>query len=116
MVFLPFYAILRSIPHKAAGIIAMAFSLLVLFLLPFLNTSMVKDSSSRMFFKICYFAALADFLVLGWLGQSPVKDGYIFVGQVATVYYFIFFLLLLPFSSSLETLWIYYRSKGFLKD
>jgi ubiquinol-cytochrome c reductase cytochrome b subunit len=114
--FLPFYAILRSIPHKAAGIIAMAFSLLVLFLLPFLNTSMVKDSSSRMFFKICYFAALADFLVLGWLGQSPVKDGYIFVGQVATVYYFIFFLLLLPFSGSLETLWIYYRSKGFLKD
>lgn len=111
--FLPFYAILRSIPHKAAGIIAMASSLLVLFIIPFLNTSLVKDSSSRMFFKICYFAAVADFLVLGWLGQSPVKDGYILVGQFATVYYFIFFLVLLPFAGSIETLWVYYRGRGF---
>jgi ubiquinol-cytochrome c reductase cytochrome b subunit len=113
--FLPFYAILRSIPHKAAGIMAMAFSLLVLFIIPFLNTSLVKDSSSRMFFKICYFAAIADFLVLGWLGQSPVKDGYIFVGQVATVYYFLFFLVLLPFAGSLETLWVYSKSRGFFR-
>jgi ubiquinol-cytochrome c reductase cytochrome b subunit len=114
--FLPFYAILRSIPHKAAGIMAMAFSLIVLFIIPFLNTSLVKDTSSRMFFKVCYFAAVADFLVLGWLGQSPVKDGYIFVGQVATVYYFFFFLILLPFAGSLETLWVYYRSKSFFKN
>jgi ubiquinol-cytochrome c reductase cytochrome b subunit len=113
--FLPFYAILRSIPHKAAGIMTMVFSLLVLFLIPFLNTSLVKDSSSRMFFKVAYFAAIADFLVLGWVGQSPVKDCYIFVGQVATVYYFIFFLILLPFAGSIETLWVYYRSKGFFK-
>jgi len=89
--FLPFYAMLRSIPHKAAGILAMFFSLLVLFIIPFLNTSLVKDTSSRLFFKFCYFAVLADFLILGWLGQSPVKDSYIFVGQVATLYYFLFF-------------------------
>lgn len=113
--FLPFYAILRSIPHKAAGILAMVFSLLVLFLIPFLNTSSVKDTSSRMFFKICYFAAVGDFLALGWLGQSPVKDWYILAGQVATVYYFIFFIILLPFAGSIETLWIYHRSKGFFK-
>ena len=83
---------LRSIPHKAAGIIAMFFSLMILFLIPFLNTSIIKDSNSRIFFKICYFAVLADFLVLGWLGQSPVKDCYIFAGQVATFYYFFSFL------------------------
>jgi ubiquinol-cytochrome c reductase cytochrome b subunit len=87
----------------------MAFSLLVLFLLPFLNTSLVKDSSSRMFFRICYFAAIADFLVLGWLGQSPVEDWYILVGQIATVYYFVFFIILLPFSGTIETLWVFHR-------
>lgn len=105
--FLPFYAILRSIPHKTAGILAMLFSLLVLFILPFINTSLVKDSSSRLVFKIFYFIALADFLLLGWLGQSPVKDGYIFAGQIATVYYFLFFLVLLPFSGICETLFTY---------
>ena len=105
--FLPFYAILRSIPHKAAGIISMLLSLLVLFILPFINTSLVKDTSSRMLFKVFYFAAIADFLVLGWLGQSPVKDCYILVGQVATVYYFIFFLVLLPFSGSMERALVY---------
>jgi ubiquinol-cytochrome c reductase cytochrome b subunit len=109
--FLPFYAILRSIPHKAAGIIAMAFSLLIFFILPFLNTSLVKDSSSRILFKVCYFAAVADFLALGWLGQSPVKDGYIFAGQVATVYYFIFFLVLLPFAGSIEASWVYSKNQ-----
>jgi ubiquinol-cytochrome c reductase cytochrome b subunit len=109
--FLPFYAMLRSIPHKVAGILTMAFSLLVLFLLPFLNTSLVKDSSSRMFFRICYFAAIADFLVLGWLGQSPVEDWYILVGQIATVYYFVFFIILLPFSGTIETLWVFHRRK-----
>jgi len=112
--FLPFYAMLRSIPHKAGGIITMALSLLVLFILPFINTSLVKDSSSRMFFKVCYFAAIADFLLLGWLGQSPVRDWYILVGQIATIYYFLFFLILLPFAGTIETLWIYYnRSRSF---
>ncbi len=100
--FLPFYAILRSIPHKTAGILAMLFSILVLFLLPFINTSLVKESSSRLIFKIFYFTALADFLLLGWLGQSPVKDGYIFAGQIATVYYFLFFLVFLPLAGILE--------------
>jgi quinol-cytochrome oxidoreductase complex cytochrome b subunit len=101
--FLPFYAMLRSIPHKVAGILTMLFSLLVLFLLPFLDTSLVKGSS-RMFFRICYFAMIADFLVLGWLGQSPVDEGSMLVGQIATVYYFVFFLILLPFSGHIETL------------
>ena len=105
--FLPFYAILRSIPHKTTGILAMLFSLLVLFVLPFINTSLIKDSSSRLVFKIFYFAAIADFLVLGWLGQSPVKDGYIFAGQIATVYYFLFFLVLLPLSGIIESFLTY---------
>jgi ubiquinol-cytochrome c reductase cytochrome b subunit len=64
-----------------------------------------------MFFRICYFAAIADFLVLGWLGQSPVavEDWYILVGQIATVYYFVFFIILLPFSGTIETLWVFHR-------
>ena len=109
--FLPFYSILKCIPHKVGGILAMAFSLLVLFLIPFLQTSFTKDSSSRIFFKICYFAALADFIILGWVGQSPAEEWYILIGRVATVYYFTFFLILVPFSGSLETVFTYYAAK-----
>jgi ubiquinol-cytochrome c reductase cytochrome b subunit len=112
--FLPFYAILRSIPHKVAGILTMLFSLLVLFLLPFIGTSSVKDTSSRLFYKVCYFAGLADILVLGWIGQCPPEDVYIFVGQVATLGYFIFFLILLPFSGTLERL-LSDKSEAFVK-
>lgn len=109
--FLPFYAMLRSIPHKTAGILAMLFSILVLFVLPFINTSLVKDSSSRLLFKIFYFLAIGDFLALGWLGQTPVKDGYIFAGQIATIYYFLFFLVLLPFAGIFETFCASFLSK-----
>jgi quinol-cytochrome oxidoreductase complex cytochrome b subunit len=98
---------LKSIPHKVAGILTVVFSLLVLFLLPFLNTSsLVKNGNSTMFFKICYFAAIADFLVLGWVGQSPVDEWSMLVGQIGTVYYFVFFTILLPFSEAIETLLI----------
>jgi len=111
--FLPFYAMLRSIPHKTAGILAMLFSILVLFILPFINTSLVKDSSSRLLFKIFYFLAIGDFLALGWLGQTPVKDGYIFAGQIATIYYFLFFLVLLPFAGVFETFCAsFFKQKG----
>jgi len=112
--FLPFYAMLRSIPHKVAGILAMFFSLFILFAIPFLNFSLVKDSSSRLFFKVCYFVFLAALVSLIWLGQSPVEDIYIFAGQFVTVYYFIFFLIILPFSGLIANFLKYmFFSNGF---
>lgn len=100
--FLPFYAILRSIPHKAGGIIAMGGAIVILFLIPFTNTSYVRNTTYRPIFKILYWLLVADFAILMWVGQMPVRDTFIFVGQVATAYYFIFFLVLIPLTGIIE--------------
>merc|ERR1712012_1366424 len=94
--FLPFYAILRSIPDKLGGVSAMGGSLLVLFLIPFTNTSEIRSTTFRPLFKICYWLLVADFLILGWIGQRPVKSIFVIVGQIATVYYFLFFIIIIP--------------------
>ena len=101
--FLPFYAILRSVPDKLGGVVAMGGALVVLFLIPFTNTSEVRSTTFRPIFKIFYWLIVADFLVLGWVGQKPVKDVYVLVGQVATVFYFLFFVVLIPAIGILET-------------
>ena len=107
--FLPYYAILRSIPHKAAGIIAMLGSILVLFLIPFINTSYVRNTTFRPIFKIFFWIFIADFLILTWIGQKPVRKTFIFVGQIATVYYYVFFLILIPVIGKLETALVHYK-------
>lgn len=91
--FLPFYAILRSIPHKAAGIAAMGGSIAVLLLIPFNNTSEIRNTTYRPIFKICYWVLVAVWIILLYLGQCPVEDLYALVGQIMTVYYFLFFVV-----------------------
>jgi len=100
--FLPFYAILRSIPNKLGGVVAMFGSLLILLLIPFINTSEVRSTTFRPIFKLAYWLLVADFLILGWVGQKPVTDEYIFTGQVATLYYFAFFLIFIPIIGLIE--------------
>ena len=100
--FLPYYAILRSIPHKTSGILAMLGSILVLLVIPFINTSELRSTTYRPFFKICFWVFLIDFIILTWVGQKPVRDDFILLGQFATVYYFIFFLFLIPISGKIE--------------
>ena len=100
--FLPFYAILRSIPNKLGGVLAMFGSLLILLLIPFINTSEIRSTTFRPLFKIFYWLLVADFLILGWVGQKPVNDQYVFTGQVATVFYFAFFLVLIPLIGVVE--------------
>lgn len=100
--FLPFYAILRSIPNKLGGVLAMFGSLLILLLIPFINTSEIRSTTFRPIFKIFYWLLVADFLILGWVGQKPVNDQYVFTGQVATVFYFAFFLVLIPLIGIVE--------------
>ena len=107
--FLPFYAILRSIPDKLGGVAAMGGALLVLFLIPFIYISEIRSTTFRPLFKIFYWLFIADFLILGWVGQMPVRDTYVFVGQVATVYYFLFFLILLPFTGKVESFLVHYK-------
>ena len=101
--FLPFYAILRSIPHKALGISAMLGSILVLFLLPFTYTGYIRNTTYRPIFKIFYWIFISDFLILLWVGQAPIDDPYILLGQYASVYYFSFFIFLFPIIGIVET-------------
>ena len=107
--FLPFYAILRSIPDKLGGVAAMGGALVILFLIPFINTSEIRSTTFRPIFKICYWLLVADFLVLGWVGQKPVKDIYVLTGQIGTVYYFLFFLILIPVVGIIESRLVHYK-------
>ena len=102
--FLPFYAILRSIPHKAGGIVAMGAAILIMLAIPFINTSYVRNTTYRPIFKIFFWLFIADYIVLTWIGQMPVRNAFIFVGQVATFYYFFFFIVLIPVIGKIETI------------
>nr|YP_010241680.1 cytochrome b [Rhizosolenia setigera]QTI82368.1 cytochrome b [Rhizosolenia setigera] len=101
--FLPYYAVLRSIPDKLGGVVAMGGALIVLFFIPFTNTSEIRSTTFRPLFKFFYWLLVFDFVLLGWIGQKPVTGLYVFIGQVATVYYFVFFLILIPLIGLLES-------------
>jgi ubiquinol-cytochrome c reductase cytochrome b subunit len=108
--FLPFYAILRSIPDKLGGVVAMGGALLILLTIPFSNTSEIRSTRFRPLFKFFYWLLVADFLILGWVGQKPVTDTYIFIGQIATVFYFLFFIIFVPLLGLVETKLAHYRT------
>jgi quinol-cytochrome oxidoreductase complex cytochrome b subunit len=94
--FLPYYAILRSIPDKLGGVIAMGASLVVLALLPSVNTANVRSSFFRPFHRYSFWIWLGNALVLGWIGGNPVEDPYIVIGQLSTVVYFGYLLFAIP--------------------
>jgi quinol-cytochrome oxidoreductase complex cytochrome b subunit len=100
--FLPFYAILRSIPDKLGGVIAMVGAILINLALPILNTSNIRSSFFRPLHKFIFWIFIANFLLLGWLGQMPVEDPYIQIGQFCTVVYFAYYLVILPGLGLLE--------------
>ena len=100
--FLPFYAILRSIPHKLGGVIAMFAALLVLFLLPYLNTSEVRSSSFRPIHRQFFWLLVLDYFVLGWIGGCAPETPYLEIGQIATFFYFFYFLFIVPCLGILE--------------
>jgi len=100
--FLPFYAILRSIPDKLGGVVAMVAAILILLLLPVINTSEIRSSKFRPVYSLAYWFLVSDFLILGWIGQQPVETPYLEVGQIATAFYFIFFLILFPLIGLIE--------------
>ena len=100
--FLPFYAILRAIPDKLGGVIAMFSAIFVLFLLPWLDTSKVRSASFRPIYKILFWIFLIDAIVLGWVGSKPAEGIYIIISRIATFYYFLHFLILLPLLGKFE--------------
>lgn len=100
--FLFAYAILRSIPNKLGGVVALASSLLILFFLPLLHQNYFRGLTFRPLSKLLFWFFIADFFLLTWIGGQPVEDPYILVGQMASIFYFSYFLLLSPLIGSLE--------------
>jgi len=102
--FLPFYAILRSIPDKLGGVAAMGGAILILLLLPLINTSKIRSSNFRPLFSFIYWNFAINFLILGWIGQKPVEEPYIEVGMNSTGFYFLFIIILVPFVGLIEAI------------
>jgi ubiquinol-cytochrome c reductase cytochrome b/c1 subunit len=99
---LPFYAILRAIPDKLSGVIAMFSSIGLLFLLPWLDTSRVRSCTFRPIYKWFVPVLVIDVLVLGYCGAHPPEGYFVPLARVATLYYFFHFLILLPVLGKIE--------------
>jgi ubiquinol-cytochrome c reductase cytochrome b subunit len=106
--FWPFYAILRAftanfiLPAKLWGVIAMFGAILLHFFLPWLDKSPVRSGNYRPLFRIFFFILIVDVLVLGFCGGRPAEEPYVMISQVATMYYFAHFLIILPALSAFE--------------
>ena len=108
--FLPFYAILRSIPNKLIGVLALFASLLTLFFVSWLDTSPVRSTRFRPVYKQFFWMLVADTLILGYVGSRPV-DAYLFntpiplvwLGRIGTLYYFLHFWIVMPIVGLIET-------------
>ncbi len=100
--YLPFYAILRSIPDKLGGVIAMFGSILILFVLPWLDTSRVRSGNYRPLFKGFFVVFAIACVALGYIGSKPAEGAYLIWGRILTAYYFIHFLVILPLLGLLE--------------
>jgi ubiquinol-cytochrome c reductase cytochrome b/c1 subunit len=99
---LPFYAILRAVPDKLGGVLAMFGAIAVLFVVPWLDTSRVRSCTFRPIYKWFVFVLVADVIVLGICGAHPPEGWYVPVSRVGTIYYFFHFLVLLPVLGKIE--------------
>ena len=106
--FWPFYAILRAftvdfiLPAKLWGVLAMFAAILLLFFLPWIDRSPVRSGNYRPTFRKFFWILVADVLVLGWVGGLPAEEPYVMISQLATMYYFAHFLIILPILSATE--------------
>ena len=106
--FWPFYAILRAftvdfiLPAKLWGVLAMFMAIILLFFLPWLDRSPVRSGHYRPMFRIFFWILIGDLVVLGYCGGKPAEEPFVMLSQVATMYYFAHFLIILPILSAVE--------------
>jgi ubiquinol-cytochrome c reductase cytochrome b subunit len=101
--FLPFYAILRSVPNKLGGVVLMFGAIAVLFVLPWLDTSPVRSARFRPIYRQLIWVLVASVIVLGYVGAHHPEGIWVVLGRVCTAYYFLHFLVILPVLGKLET-------------
>nr|ANH55781.1 cytochrome b [Grandisonia alternans] len=100
--FLFAYAILRSIPNKLGGVLALLFSILILMLIPLLHTAKQRTMMFRPITQLLFWSIIANTIILTWIGGQPVEDPFIMIGQLASILYFIMFILFIPLVGLLE--------------
>ncbi|NBQ40549.1 MAG: cytochrome b/b6, partial [Alphaproteobacteria bacterium] len=101
--FLPFYAILRAVPDKLLGVLAMFGSIAIMVVVPWLDTSKVRSGNYRPVFQIFFWLFAINAVVLGWLGSKPPEGMYVVASRICTVYYFAYYILVLPLLGLFET-------------
>ena len=135
--FLPFYAILRSIPNKFWGVFSMLFAIIILIFFPFITNynfinnltnknslnnyklfGIFRSGRFRPIFSKFYWLLVVDVIFLGWIGMQPAEQPFIFLGQLGLIYYFLFFLMIIPLLNILEQhfLWNYPIQKKYIWD
>ena len=100
--FLFAYTILRSIPDKLLGVVGMGAAILVLLALPFTHTCYIRSHQWRPIGKVLYWLLIADFLILTWIGACAPEAPWVLIGQIASVLYFAYFLVITPLVGLLE--------------
>ena len=100
--FLPFYAILRSVPDKLGGVILMVSAIAILAFLPWLDTSKVRSAKYRPLYRQFVWLFFADVILLGYLGAQTADGLYLIIGRIATIYYFVHFIVIMPLLGFIE--------------
>ena len=93
---LPYYAILRSIPNKLLGVLAMFGSLFILLILPLVDVSRIRGNQFRPAMRLAFWFFVVNFFILMWIGSQHPDSPYLEIGQISTAFYFIWFLIIVP--------------------